>query len=371
MRFIHLSDLHIGKRVHEISMIEDQEYIFAQILKMIQEKQVDGVLIAGDIYDRTIPSAEAVSLFDEFLTDLSRLNVEVFVISGNHDSAERIAFGSDLLNLCGVHMSPVFAGEIKPVTISDNFGELNIYLLPFLKPVQVRRFFPDLEIESYNDAIKVVIDSLELDKEKRNILLAHQFVTGAETAGSEELAIGGLDNIDVEVFKDFDYVALGHIHRAQAVKREEVRYAGTPLKYSFSEANHKKTATIVDVNEKGNLNLDYLPLIPLRDLREVKGAFDEIMTMEKSQDYLHITLTDEEEIPDVLGRLRTLFPNIMKLSYDNTRTRSYQNIDSAEAVEEKDELTLFEELYQLQNGKAMSDEQREFVTEIIEKLKEA
>lgn len=370
MRFVHLSDLHIGKRVHEMSMIEDQKYIFNRILAIIKAKQIDAVLIAGDVYDRTIPSAEAVTLFDEFLTALSELKTEVFVISGNHDSAERIAFGSDLLNLCGVHMSPVFNGEIKPIITEDCHGKINVYLLPFLKPVHVRGFYPEKEIESYNDAVKTVVEGLNIDKSKRNILVAHQFVTGAETAGSEEIAIGGLDNVDADIFKDFDYVALGHIHRAQAVKRNEVRYAGTPLKYSFSEAKHEKSVTVVEINEKGNIKTECISLVPLRDLREIKGFFADIMLSEKSTDYLHIILTDEEEIPDVLGKLRILFPNIMKLSYDNTRTRSYQNIDSAEDIEEKNEIALFDELYLLQNGKSMSDEQRDFVTEIIEKLKE-
>ena len=371
MKFIHLADLHIGKRVHEFSMVEDQKYVFRQILEMIEEEKADVVLIAGDVYDRTIPSAEAVSLFDNFLTDLAKLSVEVFVISGNHDSAERIAFGTDLLNVCGVHMSPVFEGTVTPITLEDDFGQINVYLLPFLKPAQVRRYFEDAVIESYNDAIKTVIDSLEIDKSKRNVLVAHQFVTGAETAGSEELIIGGLDNIDVEIFADFDYVALGHIHRSQAVKYENVRYGGTPLKYSFSEAGHKKTVTLAELKAKGELDLQFLPLYPLRDLRILRGSFEQLMAGEKTEDYLQITLTDEEEIPNVLGKLRALYPNLMKLEYDNTRTRTMHSIDCAEAVEQKDELSLFEELYQLQNGKAMSEEQRQFVLSIIEDLKEA
>lgn len=370
MKFIHLSDLHIGKRVNEFSMIEDQKYIFEEILRIIGEQSADAVIIAGDVYDRTIPSAEAVQLFDEFLTALAKKRLEVFIISGNHDSAERIAFGADLLNICGVHVSPVFDGTCMPVTVKDEFGEIDIYLMPFLKPAQVRRYFPDAEIESYNDAVKAVIDALEIDGKRRNLLVAHQFVTGAETAGSEELTIGGLDNINVEVFQDFDYVALGHIHRFQYVKRETVRYAGTPLKYSFSESAHKKNVTVVDMQQKGKIDLSFLPLLPLRDLREIKGSFAEIMQGEKSEDYLHITLTDEEEIPDILSKIRILYPNVMKLDYDNARTRAMSHIDCAEAVESRTEIDLFAELYQKQNGRPMSSEQYDFMLSIIEDLKE-
>lgn len=370
MKFIHLSDLHIGKRVYEFSMIEDQKYIFRQIMELIKAEQADGVIIAGDVYDRTIPSAEAVQLFDDFLTELAAQQAAVLVISGNHDSAERIAFGAQLLKLCNVHMSPVFDGTVKSVRLDDEFGAVNVYLLPFLKPVHVRRYFPEAEIESYNDAVRTVIESLDINTEERNVLVAHQFVTGAVTAGSGELAVGGLDNISVEVFADFDYVALGHIHSAQQVARETVRYAGTPLKYSFSEAAHTKTVTLVELGAKGDIKLKYLPLHPMRDLREIRGSFADVMAGDESRDYLHITLTDEEDIPDAVGKLRAVYPNLMKLDYDNTRTRAMNSVDCAQAVEQKSELVLFEELYQLQNGRKMSDEQRQFMIEIIESLKE-
>ena len=371
MKLIHLADLHVGKRVNEFSMIEDQEYIFRQILQIAETEQADAVIIAGDVYDRTVPSAEAVRLFDSFLTALAKQHLNIFMISGNHDSAERIAFGAELMNSCGVYVSPVFDGKITPVTIADQYGEINVYLLPFLKPAYVRPHFPDLEIESYNDAMRAVIDSLSLDSTKRNVLVAHQFVTGAETAGSEELMIGGLDNIDVSIFDKFDYVALGHIHRSQKIKRDTVRYAGTPLKYSFSEAGHRKTVTVLEMKEKNVINLNYIPLVPLHDLREIKGSFEEIISSEKSSDYLHITLTDEDEIPDVLGKIRSVYPNVMKLDYDNTRTRAISDVDCAEDVETKTEIQIFAELYQLQNGQPMSTEQYEFMTNLIEKIKEA
>lgn len=371
MKFMHLADLHIGKRVNEFSMIEDQEYILRQILQIAQDEQVDGVLIAGDVYDRAIPPADAVRLFDHFLTALARLQIAVFVISGNHDSAERIAFGSQLMNACGVYFSPVFDGTVQPVSVRDQYGEIDVYLLPFLKPVYVRPHFPDAAIESYNDAMAAVIGSLALDKAKRNVLVAHQFVTGAETAGSEELMIGGLDNIDVEIFAGFDYVALGHIHRSQRIKYENVRYGGTPLKYSFSEAKHRKTVTVLEMRQKGDIEFKHIPLMPLRDLREIKGSFAEITAAEKSFDYLHITLTDEEEIPYALGKIRSVYPNVMKLDYDNTRTRTVNEVDRAEDMENKSEIDLFAELYQMQNGRPMSDDQTAFMVNLIEKIKEA
>lgn len=370
MKFIHLADLHIGKRVHGFSLIDEQKYIFKQILAAVKAENIDAVLIAGDVYDKPNPSAEAISLFDDFLTELAELKPEIFVISGNHDSAERIAFGSNLLNLCGVHMSPVFDGTIKPVTLHDDYGALNIYMLPYIKPAQVKRIFPEAVIESYNDAVKTVIETLRIDRTHRNILLAHQFVTGAQTAGSEELIIGGLDNISADIFDDFDYVALGHIHSAQSVKKENVRYAGTPLKYSFAEATHEKAITIVELKEKGELNLKFLPLKPQHDLRKLKGNCQTLLAGAFSSDYLYITLTDEEEIPDVVNQLRTVYPNLMRLDYDNTRTRAMYNIECAAAVEEKNELELFDELYQLQNGKAMSDEQKKYVLDLLNELKE-
>ena len=239
MRFIHLSDLHIGKRVNEFPMLEDQEFILTKILNIIDEQKPDGVIIAGDVYDKSVPSAEAVELFDDFLVRLSKRDMKVFVISGNHDSAERIAFGGRLMDKSGIYMSPVYNGKIEPVALSDEFGDVNIYMLPFVKPSNVRRFFPESEITSYTDAVKVAIDSMNIDTAKRNILITHQFVTGATRTESEDVSVGGTDNVDVSVFDSFDYVALGHIHRSQKCGSEYIRYSGTPLKYSFSEANDK------------------------------------------------------------------------------------------------------------------------------------
>lgn len=377
MKFIHLSDLHLGKRVNEFSMLEDQEYILTKIINIIDEQKPDGVIIAGDVYDKSVPSAEAVELFDDFLVRLSKRGLLVFVISGNHDSAERIAFGGRLMDKSGVYLSPVYNGKVEPVTVSDTEGEVNIYLLPFIKPASVRRFFPDTEIISYTDAVKAAVDAMNIDPAKRNVLITHQFVTGAARTESEDVSVGGTDNIDASVFADFDYVALGHIHKSQSCTRECIRYSGTPLKYSFSEANDKKTVTVVDMKAKGDISLGFVPLIPKRDMVEIKGTYEEL-TLKSfwenttyTDDYMHITLTDEEDIPDVLTRLRVIYKNIMKLDYDNTRTRTQNEISGAENVRDKSPFEHFSEFYELQNGQPMSDEQAAFAADIIEQIWES
>lgn len=374
MKLIHLSDLHLGKRVNEFSMMEDQEFILTRIINIIDEQKPEGVIIAGDVYDKSVPSAEAVELFDDFLVRLSKRNLKVFVISGNHDSAERIAFGGRLMDKSGIYMSPVYSGKIEPVTISDGHGEINFYMLPFVKPSNVRRFHPETEITSYTDAVKVVIESMQIDKSARNVLITHQFVTGALRSESEDISVGGTDNVDASVFADFDYVALGHIHRGQKCGSEFIRYSGTPLKYSFSEAGDKKTVTVVDIKSKGDISLDFIPLVPKRDMVEIRGTYQEITlksfweNTSYNEDYMHITLTDEEDIPDVMTKLRVIYKNIMKLDYDNKRTRAMNEINGAESVEEKTPFQHFSEFYELQNGQPLSEEQAAFVTNIIEEI---
>ena len=375
MKLIHLSDLHLGKRVNEFSMLEDQEYVLTKIINMIDEQQPDGVIIAGDVYDKSVPSAEAVELFDDFLVRLSKRNLKVFVISGNHDSAERIAFGGRLMDKSGIYMSPVYNGTVEPVVLTDTFGELNIYMLPFVKPSNVRRFYPENEIVSYTDAVKTAIDAMNVDTSKRNILITHQFVTGAVRTESEDVSVGGTDNVDASVFSEFDYVALGHIHRSQKCGGGEfIRYSGTPLKYSFSEANDNKSVTVVDVKAKGEITLDFIPLVPKRDMVEIKGTYEELTlksfweNTSYNDDYMHITLTDEEDIPDVLTKLRVIYKNIMKLDYDNRRTRTANEINGAENAKEKSPFEHFSEFYELQNGQPLSEEQSAFVTDIIEKI---
>ncbi|MBQ8001196.1 MAG: exonuclease SbcCD subunit D [Ruminococcus sp.] len=374
MKLVHLSDLHIGKRVNEFSMIEDQQYILMQILGIIDEVEPQGVIIAGDVYDKPVPSAEAVQLFDDFLYRLSKRNLQVLIISGNHDSPERIAFGSRLMSSQGIHLSPVYSGKVEPVTLSDEYGEVNLYMLPFVKPAHVRRFFADKEIASYTDAMRVAVDNMNIDESKRNVLITHQFVTGATRSESEDISVGGTDNVDVSVFDSFDYVALGHLHSPQNCKSERVRYCGTPLKYSFSEANDKKSVTVVELCEKGSLSISTVPLTPMRDMKEIRGTYQEIMAKKfykdttYKTDYMHITLTDEEDVPNALGLLRTVYTNLMKLDYDNKRTRQSTSITGATDVERKSPLELFADFYEEQNNQPMSDEQNAFMLELIEEI---
>lgn len=373
MKIMHLSDLHIGKKVNEYSMLQDQIYILKEILRIIDDEKVETVIIAGDVYDRSLPPNEALELFDEFLYQLSGRNVNVFVISGNHDSPERISYGGRMMTENKIFLSPVYDGNVKPITLNDDYGEVNFYLLPFVRPADIRRYFPDENIENYTDAVKVAIDNMNVDFSERNILVTHQFVTGAELSESEDIIVGGTDNVSGEVFDGFDYVALGHIHREQTVGKDNIRYCGTPLKYSFSEAKNIKSVTILDFNDKGNIEYFKIPLTPFRDMREIRGTYYEL-TLKSSyestntEDYLHITLTDEEDIPDAIGKLRSIYPNIMKLDYDNLRTRGSGTVDAIENIESKSPFELFADLFKQQNNQDMSEEQEEIMRNLIDKI---
>lgn len=374
MNIIHLADLHIGKRVNEFSMINDQKYILNQILEIIDKEKPDAVIIAGDVYDKQVPSIEAVELLDSFISDISKRKTTTFIISGNHDSAERLAFGSSLMAMGKIYISPVYNGKISKYTLKNDFGSANFYLLPFVKPSHVKRFFPDEKIESYTDAIKVVVDNLKLDTSEINILIAHQFVTGASRTESEEISVGGLDNVDASVFEDFDYVALGHIHRPQKIGTERIRYCGTPLKYSFSEVNDTKSVSIIEINSKEDFNLRMIPLIPKRDMRKIRGTYEELTTKTSyentnTDDYIHVTLTDEFNVADAIQKLRVIYKNIMKLEYDNMRTRESRKINLDDMViENKNPLEIFSEFYKLQNNKEMNDEQKKIIKKIMEEV---
>lgn len=473
MKFIHLADLHIGKRVNAFPMLEDQRYILKQILTILREEQPDGgVILAGDIYDKAIPSAEAVELFDEFLTQLAALRLRVFIIAGNHDSPERIAFGNRLMDRSGIYLSPVYDGHVKRITCPDraasvtlsaaNSVDLNagtrsvtsafvtlsaanavdldagthsvesastssaastcppvdVYLLPFLKPANVRRFYPEETIESYTDAMRVAIAHMDIDQTHRNLLVTHQFVTGASRSDSEDISVGGSDNVDASVFAPFDYVALGHLHGPQQVRfqpapeedasdqdatpaasstdRSEspastvgnttvgplIRYAGTPLKYSFSEAHHHKSVTVVEIGEKKadgvvDVCIGTRELRPLHDMREIRGSYEELTLRANyegtaTDDYIHATLTDKIEIPDAARHLQVIYPNLMKLDYDNARTRGQGSERlELEQLEEKSPLDLFSELFEKQNHKEMTEEQARYVQAQMEKIWEA
>ena len=374
MKLMHLSDLHLGKRLNEFSLHEDQAYILHQIIQIAREEQPDGILIAGDLYDKPVPPAEAVGLLDRFLSDLAATGAQVFVISGNHDSAERLSFGSGLMQYSGVHIAPVYHGEVRPFTLTDAYGPVDVYLLPFIKPVHVRACFHDEEIASCTDALACAIRHMNVDPTRRNVLVTHQFVTGGVRCESEEVNVGGADNVNAEVFASFDYVALGHLHGAQQIG-ERIRYCGTPLKYSFSEAQQQKSVTMTELGPKGDLTLRTVSLVPLREMRELRGDYMTLTSrayyqQQDTDAYLHLTLTDEEDVPDAAARLRVIYPNLMKIDYDNARTRATADFSVGAPEDRRSPAELFEDFYALQNGQPMSDVQRAYVLRLLENLME-
>ena len=381
MKLIHLSDLHLGKRVNDYSMIEDQRFILDRILGIIEEEAPQAVLIAGDVYDKPLPPAEAVRLFDDFINGLSASGAEIFIISGNHDSAERLTFGSRIMDRQGIHFAGGYDGSTRCFSLEDEYGSVNIYMLPFIKPVHVRQAFAEDEeaaaIETFTDALGTAIEKMDIDENARNVLMAHQFVTGANTSGSEEVSVGGLDNVDSSVFAPFDYTALGHLHGPQSAGAENIRYCGSPLKYSFSEAKQVKSVTIAELGEKKNGETDIVlrtrELVPLRDMKELRGRFDELTDKNyykqiNTDDYMRIILTDEEDVIGALSSLRAIYPNIMRLEYDNMRTRASAIVPDAEGSDGRTPLEIFGGLYEDQNGKAMDEEQAQLVAGLIEKV---
>ncbi len=367
LKILHISDLHLGKRVFEYSMIQEQKYMLSQVLQMAQS--ADLTLIAGDIYDRQVPPAEAVRLFDDFLTDMRAQGSPVALIAGNHDSAERVAFGAQLFKESGVYLSRVYDGTIQKLTFEDEYGTVCVYLLPFVKPAHVRAATGRPEIEGYTAAVEAAIEGMHIDLSVRNVLVAHQFVTGAVRSESEEIAVGGLDGVDASVFSAFDYVALGHLHAAQSLMDGRVRYSGAPLCYAFSEAGRHKGALLVDLKEKGHMEVQQLPFVPLHAFRKVRGRFEEILNLDNAcEDYVQVTLTDEDDVPDAAAKLTAIYPRLAQVLYDNARTRAAQADFSVGSSQNKEPIELFEELYQMQNGETLSKEQRALVMGMMEKI---
>lgn len=367
MKIIHLSDLHLGKKVLNFSMLEDQKDILVQIETVIDEEKPDAVVIAGDVYDKAVPMAEAVHIFDDFLVWLSSRRIETFVISGNHDSPERISFASRLIDATGIHMAPIYNGEVKPYVCNDEFGEVCFYLLPFIKPIQVRHFLEDDTIKTYTDAVSESVKRMNVDTAKRNVLVSHQFVTGAATCDSE-ISVGGIDNVDAGAYAPFDYVALGHIHGPQNIIPDRIRYSGTPLKYSFSEKNHHKSVTIVELGKKGDVKVSTRELKPLHDFITIEGTYDEIASKYRGldlQDYVEVVLKDEVEIADAFRKLKGIFANIMQMRYDNVRTRESRAVTVSENVKTISEMELINRFYEFQNNQPMTDAQKEYMDKVI------
>lgn len=373
MRLLHCSDLHLGKRVHECSMTEEQRHILKQIASIAVAQQVDGIIIAGDLYDKLVPSIEAVGLLDEFLTSLWEQHLPVYLISGNHDSPERLSFGTQLLEQNDVYLAGIFTGKAQHLSLQDAYGALELYLLPFIKPAVVRSFYPEESIETYEDAVRVALSHSHIDPQKRNVLVAHQFVTNngrePERSDSETLSVGALDQVDVSLFDGFDYVALGHIHGPQKIGRETVRYCGSPLKYSFSEWRHKKSVTIVELKEKGIVSLEQIPLQPIHDLREIRGTLSsllqpEVVAQGDPQDYLRVILTDEIPPYDPLGQLRQVYPNLLRLDFERNEAAAMESITAAQDVEEKTIMELFSDFYEMANDRSMNEAERAVMEQI-------
>ena len=371
MKFLHLADLHLGKRVNGFSMLEDQAHILRQILAILDDEQPDGVLIAGDVYDKSVPTVEAVELLDGFLTELRTRGVPVLLISGNHDSPERLAFGGRVMDSCGIHISPVYDGALAPVTLHDEFGPVHVWLLPFVKPAHARRWFPDADIESYTDAVAEAVAHMDIDTAARNVLVTHQFVTGGTRSGSEELSVGGTDNVDSGVFAPFDYVALGHLHGAQHIGRETIRYAGSPLKYSFSEARGNKSVTLVELDAEG-VHTQLLPLTPLRDLRDLRGPLRAILEAADgpSEDYVRAVLTDEGPVYDAVGQLRRVYPNVMTIEFERNAPVQAQAALHTADVRGRTPMELFEDFYRRQTGKPLDDGAYQAVQAAVEGAQE-
>lgn len=379
MKIFHLSDLHVGKTVCGFSMLEDQIYIFAQILEYVKTEKPDAVIIAGDVYDKPSPGADAVRVFDGFLTALAKESKNVFIISGNHDSPERLEFASRIMSESGVYVYGSYDGSIRTVTMGDGFGDVVFHMLPFVRPSAARRFF-GIDSASFDDTVRLALEAHEADFSKRNIIIAHQFFvrpgTEPELSESEAGPVGGIDAVDSGLLSKFDYAALGHLHAPQRAGYEHIRYAGSPLKYSASEHRHKKAILLVELGSKGSIKVSPLPLIPLRDMRKIKGPIEmlispETILPESAGDYMHVTLTDEDEIIDAIGKLRSVYPNVMSLSFDNTRTKASADYGAVEDVEVITDIELFEKFFELQNGIRMKERQAEAVVELLERTEEA
>lgn len=371
MRFLHISDLHLGKRVYEYSMLEEQRNALWQVLSVIDEKKVEGIFIAGDIYDKSIPTIEAIELFDSFLVELSNRNIDVYIISGNHDSPERVGFGAEFFKGKRIYISKAYEGIIQYVDKEDSYGKIRIHLIPFLKPANVRRFYQEAEITDYNSAIRTVVENMELCEEGRNIVLVHQFITGAVRSQSEESFLGGMDNIEYDLFDEFDYVALGHIHKSQAMGRQQVRYSGALVKYALDEINQIKSMTLVEIKNKGEVETETIPIKPIHEMRRIEGTYMELTDRKnyvdtKLDDYLYVVLKDEEDVPDALRKLRVIYPNILKLEYDNTRTRLRNSVIEGKAIRRKEPMEYIEELFRKQNNEDMTSEQAMVLRRIME-----
>lgn len=382
MKILHLADLHIGKIIYEQSILEDQKYILNQIIEKIKEEKIELVLIAGDVYDRSVPPSDAVTVLNNFLKTLIKdLNIKVCLIAGNHDSKERLNFGSEIFADEGLYISSIYNGKVDKVQLNDEYGKLNIYMLPYIKPVEIKQYFnDDVDVSSYHNAVKEIISKENVIETERNIILSHQFVTAGDTepekSESETLFLGGTENVDVSCYDKFDYVALGHIHGPQRIGRDTARYAGTMLRYSFSEIKQNKALTILDFKEKGNLNIEFIPLKPLRDMRVIKGPIEELTKEENysktnREDYIKAIITNEEQVYDAIGQIKKIYPNTLKLEIENSKMATNTGIKMSDIdnIKKKDEVELFNEFYKYQNNQDLNEMQLKIIKEVVKEVK--
>ena len=373
MRLIHLGDLHLGKSLGDFDLIEDQKYILDRILEIVDKNNIDGVLIAGDVYDRALPSEAATNLLDYFLKSLAERNVKTFMISGNHDSDDRLNYGSSLFAANQIYISAQFKGSLYKQTVNDEYGEVNIYLLPFVKASQVRHFFPEEKIENYDAAVRTILKYTDIDFEKRNVIVAHQFVAGIgsdpELGGSEgagTMSVGLVEKIGYDCFDGFDYAALGHIHSPQCVGREEVRYSGSPLKYSLSEVNNNKSVPMITLGDKGDVKIELLKLRPLRDMRHLKGPIEKLLdksNISGPEDFIYATLTNEDIINDAMGIMQQVYPYTVRIDYDNSHTRELERIDITAITQHKSFDELISDFYRKMYSCEISEEELQVMME--------
>jgi exonuclease SbcD len=381
MKIIHTGDWHIGKLVHGVHMTEDQRHILKQLVELIEKEKPQVLIIAGDIYDRSIPPVEAVELLDETLCKIVlKHEITVIAIAGNHDSPDRVGFANKILTDRGLHIRGNISREIIPVRIEDEYGPVDFYPVPFAEPAVVRELYGDSEVRSHDDAMKKVLGRIvdKFDKNARKVCISHAFLMGTEVLETSEserpLSIGGSEYVKVDYYEDFDYVALGHLHRPQKVKYEKIRYSGSLLKYSFSEARQKKSITIVDMDKDGNIEYELRELKPLRDLRIIKGDLNSLMNKDiyslgNTDDYIMASLTDKGELVDPIGRLRSVYPNILRLEREQYDREAGEDRTSAgNEFSKKNPVELFSEFYENMSGEEFDKDKMEIVEEVLDEI---
>lgn len=370
MKLFHISDLHIGKILHEVNLLEEQKFVLEQVLALVDLHMPDGILIAGDIYDKAVPSAEAVKVFDAFLSELAVRGLSIFLISGNHDSSERIHFASQILQKQNVFVKGVFDGKLEAVKVKDQEQTVSVYLLPYIRPFDVRPYYPEEEITSYDQAVRTVLAHTDIDEAEVNILVAHQFITGAVSSESETVMVGGIDNISADAFSMFDYVALGHLHRAQKVKRETVRYCGTLFPYSFDPNEGEKSVTMITIGQEKAISIDTLAIHPRHALRTICGSLQEVLSGEVSEDYVKAVLTDGEDQVDVVPKLRDRYPNLLTVEFEGRKRTALAGLANAEQIAKRSPLELFAEFFQERSGQELDEEDRLLVEQMMRELSE-